>query len=131
MLKCGGGACTHLFPLVLVEDDRCEEEDGVAEKPQEASLQDTMKSTHMSISPAAGDSGMESVIMQGAAYFGEAEVEVPLKSASLSGDDLVKDRGQQECQQDSKGHKKEPSQTLLCVVAVMLTFSLRILLPEQ
>lgn len=54
MPKCGGGACTHLFPLVLVEDDRCEEEDGVAEKPQEASLQDTMKSAHMSISPAAG-----------------------------------------------------------------------------
>lgn len=74
---------------------------------------------------------MESVIMHGAAYFGEAEVEVPLKSASLSGDDLIKDRGQQECQQDSKGHKKVPSQTLLCVVAVMLTFRLRILLPEQ
>lgn len=128
MLKCGGHACTHLFPLVLVEDNRCEEEDGVAEKPQEASLHRTHTSA---FHQQQGDSSMESVIMQGAAYFGEAEVEVPLKSTSLSGDDLIKDRGQQECQQDSKGHKKESGQTLLHVVAVMLTFRLRILLPEQ
>lgn len=76
-------------------------------------------------------SGMESVIGQGAAYFGEAQVEVPLESAPLGGDDLIEDGGQQECQEDSKGHKKESSQALLCVVTVMLTFRLRILLPEQ
>lgn len=33
MLKCGGHARTHLLPLMLVEDDRGEEEDGMAEKP--------------------------------------------------------------------------------------------------
>lgn len=65
------------------------------------------------------------------AYFGEGEVEVPLQSASLGGDDLIKDRGQQERQQHSEGQKEEPRQTLPCVVAVMLTFRLRILLPEQ
>lgn len=34
-------ACTHLFPLVLVEDGRCEVEHGVAEKPQKAALHGT------------------------------------------------------------------------------------------
>lgn len=41
---------------------------------------------------------MERVVVQVAAYFGEAEVEVPLQSAPFSGDDLIKDRGQQEGQ---------------------------------
>lgn len=96
MLKCGRHACTHLFPLVLVEDDGREEEDGMAEKPQEASLHTIQWRVHTwAFHQQRGGSGTVSVIMQGASYFGEAEVEVPLKSASLSGDDLVKDRGQQ------------------------------------
>lgn len=38
---CGGRVCSDLFPLVLVEDDGREEEDGMAKKPQEASLNRT------------------------------------------------------------------------------------------
>lgn len=66
-----------------------------------------------------------------AAYLGEAEVEVPLQSAPLGGDDLIKDRGQQERQQDPEGHEEESCQTLLRVVAVVLALRLGILLPDQ
>lgn len=58
--------------------------------------------------------------MSCAAYFGKAEVEVPLQGAPLSGDDLVKDGGQQEGQQHFQSHEEEPCQTLLGVVAVVL-----------
>lgn len=57
--------------------------------------------------------------MIGAVYLGEAEVEVPLQGAPLSGGDLVEDRGQQEGQDHSQSHEEETRQTLLGVVAVM------------
>lgn len=40
---------------------------------------------------------VQGVVVQDTAYFGKAEVEVPLQCAPLSGDDLVQDRGQQKC----------------------------------
>lgn len=126
----GGCVCSNLFPLVLVEDDWCEEKDGVTEKPQEASLDKTQRRLHTwALHQQRGGSSVEGVLVRAAAYFGEAEVEVPLQSAPFSGDDLVKDRGQQEGQQDSERHEEESSQTLLWVVAVMLTLRLGILLP--
>lgn len=54
-------------------------------------------------------------------YLGEAQVEVSLQGAPLSGDDLVEDRGQQESHDHPQSHEEEPRQTLLGVVAVMLT----------
>lgn len=54
-------------------------------------------------------------------YLGEAEVEVSLQGAPLSGGDLVEDRGQQEGKDHSQSHEEETCETLLGVVAVMLT----------
>lgn len=84
---------------------------------------------HFTSNRGQGCINVGSVLVRGAAYFGEAEVEVPLQSAPFSGDDLVKDRGQQKGQQDSERHEEESSQTLLWVVAVMFTLRLGILLP--
>lgn len=64
-------------------------------------------------------------------YFGETEVEVSLQGTPLSGDDLVKDWGQQEGEHHSQSHEEEPSQTLLGVVAVVLALGFWILLPQQ
>lgn len=65
------------------------------------------------------------------AYLGEAQVEVSLQGAPLGGDDLVEDRGQQESHDHPQSHEEEPCQTLLGVVAVMLTLGFGILLPQQ
>lgn len=57
MLKGGGCACSNLFPLVLVEDDRGEEEDGVTEEPQEAALRGKQIAS-VSASPVAKGVGV-------------------------------------------------------------------------
>lgn len=54
------------------------------------------------------------------ASLGEAEVEVSLQGAPLSGDDLVEDGGQQEGQAHSQSYEEEACQTLLGVIAVMV-----------
>lgn len=120
---------SNLLPLVLVEDRRHEEEDGVAEEPQEASLQRTQRRPR----DHRMTCGSISICLECncAAYFGEAEVEVSLQGAPLSGGDLVEDRGQQEGQHHSQSHEEEPCQTLLGVVAVMLALRFGILLPQQ
>lgn len=64
-------------------------------------------------------------------YFGETEVKVSLQGTPLSGDDLVKDWGQQEGEHHSQSHEEESSQALLGVVAVVLALRFWILLPQQ
>lgn len=64
---------------------------------------------------------LRAVLAHSVVYLGEAEVEVSLQCASLSGDDLVEDRGQQEGQTHSQSHEEETCQALLSMVAVMFT----------
>lgn len=126
---------SDLLPLVLVEDGRREEEDGVAEEPQEASLHRTQRRVHdhpqvilFILGGHAYGGGWE---RRAVFYLGEAQEEVPLQGAPLSGDDLVQDRGQQESQHHPQSHEEEPRQALLGVVAVVLALGRRILLPQQ
>lgn len=125
LLKCGLLVCSDLLPLVVVEDRGHEEEDGMAEEPQAASLQrtrgrprDHLTNCRLSICWCVCVWGGETLVI-GAVYLGEAEVKVPLQGAPLSGGDLVEDRGQQEGQDHSQSHEEETRQTLLGVVAVM------------
>ncbi len=82
--------CSNLLPLVLVEYYRCEEEDGMAEEPQEASLQGSqerpcdllMKCQQILIH-------LDRIFVCCVVYLGEAEIEVSLQGTPLSGDDLV------------------------------------------
>lgn len=67
----------------------------------------------------------------GVIYLGKAEVKVSLQGAPLRWCDLVEDGGQQEGQDHSKHHEEDPRHALLGVVAVVLPFSLSVLLPEQ
>lgn len=48
---------------------------------------------------------LKAVLVWSVVYLGKAEVEVSLQGASLSGDDLVEDRGQQEGQTHSQSHE--------------------------
>ena len=64
-------------------------------------------------------------------YLGEAQVEVSLQGAPLSGDDLVEDGGQQEGEDHPEKHEEQSGDTLLDVEAVMLTLGFRKLLPQQ
>lgn len=92
---------SHLFPLVVVEDHRHEDEDGVTKEPQEAALwrEDNLEVRRLSGSEAAG--GAQSC------YLSKAEVEVSLQGAPLCGDDLAEDGGQQEGQRHSQSQEEE------------------------
>jgi len=102
---------------VLVEDGRQEEEDGVTKEPQEASLRKTQGGCDH-LETRGGGGGYWCVC---GCHLGEAEVEVSLQGAPLGGDDLVEHRGQQQGQAHFQGYEQEAGQTLLGVVAVMLT----------
>lgn len=101
---------------MLVEDGGHEEEDGVAEEPQEASLQRTGGRARDELRVCTRFSGG---CVSLPCYLGEAEVEVSLQGAPLSGDDLVEDGGQQQGEDYPESHEEETCQTLLGVVAVM------------
>lgn len=124
--------CSNLLSLVLVEDNRHEKEDRVAEEPQEASLWKIQGKPHDHLMNCRQVFvWLEVQSVHCVVYLGEAQVEVSLQGAPLSGDDLVEDRGQQESHDHPQSHEEEPRQTLLGVVAVMLTLWFWILLPQQ